>query len=168
MSDVRDPFDVLIDGQYANDVQFVRQEGGLFLGPNFDLAAAPTPWTLRLGRYDGKYHNTPVNLRAYWIYKKSVNMCWQAENRGGGSLKFWNQDGHAAGSPEDFELFSFYAVDRRKRTLKIFNPSYHRYLEALNGAYNGTNDPCYVNLVGNTFMCNDSFANAAIFTARFV
>jgi hypothetical protein len=165
----QDPYDTLIAGQYANDVQFISQIGGQYLGDNFQLSTTPTPWTLRLGRYPGRINGTRVDWHGYWIYKKGVNQCWQAVNHGGGALVFWNQDGRARGNPEDWELFMFEKVDKNARTLKIYNSAYVPYRTIIEGHVPNPSD-CrnYVNLVGTQFSCNDNSQHAAIFTVKFL
>jgi hypothetical protein len=145
-----DPYDTLIGGQYANTIKFVEQAGGQYFGPNFQLSPTPSEWRLAVGRYIGRVGGAPVDWHGYWIFKPHANQCWQAVNGGGSRLAFWNQDGRAAGQPEDFELFNFIAVNKAERTVKI---------QGIHGRFIG--------LVGNTFNCSENGPHAAIFTVQF-
>jgi hypothetical protein len=165
----QDPFESLINNQYANRVRFLRQAGGQYFGADFRLAPTPTEWLLKLGRYPGRYQGTAVDLHGYWIFRTDANQCWQAVNRGGGPLKYWNADGRAAGNPEDWELFSFSAVDRSERTVKIFNTSWATYRRAVGSLPDRRRDwRNHIGLTGETFSCNESEQNAAIFVVEFV
>lgn len=164
-----DPYQTLLMGQYANDLQLLQQEGGLYMGDNFQLSSTPMTWTLRLGRYPGRYNDHNVDLHGYWIYKKNVNQCWQAVNYGGGPLAFWNADGRARGNPEDWELFTFEKVDQNsdaQHTVRISNSAYTTHMTWMTGHVPNTS-PCYVNLVGNTFQCSDIQQNGAVFIVAF-
>src|SRR5262245_19646287 len=164
----QDPFDSLIQGQYANRLRFVRQAGGQYLGDRFKLSATPTEWLLKLGRYAGRYRGQAVDLRAYWIFKPNANVCWQAINRGGGALQYWNQDGRAVGNPEDWELFTFDVVNKGQKTVKIYNASFAAYAKAI-GTWqkDQTKVRCYVDLVGDTFSCKGNVSEAAVFSVEF-
>jgi hypothetical protein len=146
-----DPYDTLIQGQYANRIRFLQQAGGLYLGQDFKLTSTPTEWLLRIGEYKGKFHGEPVEFHGYWIYRTDANMCWQAQNDGGGGLAYWNQDGKATDLPGDREIFNLVAVDKQQRTVKI--------------SHKGRN---YVGLIGDSFSCHESITNAAIFIVQFV
>ena len=160
-------YDDLIAGQYANDLKLIAQVRGLYFSQDFRLSNTPTTWRLRLGGYPGKYDGHPVDIHGYWIYLPGTNKCWQAINRGGGPLQYWNEDGKAAGNPEDWEIFQFEAVDKHAGTVKISNPSYV-ILRAVTGQHPNTmTTPNYINLVGDQFSCNDSSPNAAIFRVEF-
>jgi hypothetical protein len=163
-SDLIDPYDVLLSGQYADRIRFIRQVGGQFLGADFRLTATPTDWLLRLGRYVGNYFGHPVDLHGYWVYRPDANKCWQAVNRGDGALQYWNDDGRASGPPEDWELFTFTAVNRADRTVKINNTSAPTF--RLFGG--GGPERFFVNLVGDVFSCNDTSAHAAVFVVEFL
>lgn len=160
MSKYRD----LINGQYANNVLFVQQVGGLFFGNNFRLSESPTTWRLRLGRYKGRYSGKNVDIHGYWIFRSDAKMCWQAVNYGDGALQYWNEDGRATGSPQDWELFSFREVDEDTSTVKIYNAAYKARRSADDLHYADHN---FINLVGDTFSCNDKEEHAAIFTVKF-
>ena len=74
-----------------------------FFNHNFSLSAetphSPAPsWVPTKGRYN--------NLQGYWMFHPTENRCWQAVNANG-PLRYWNEDGQAAGNPEDWELFVF-------------------------------------------------------------
>lgn len=163
-----DPYDALINNQYANRVRFIRQVGGQYLGSNFKLASGPTDWRLTLGRYAGRYGGHPVDLHGYWIFHPNANKCWQTMYRGGNPLQYWNEDGKATGNPEDYELFMFQAVNKADRTVKIYNASWEAYCR-LTGALPGIGSWVnYVGLVGDAFSCNESPDNAAIFVVEFL
>ena len=120
----QDPYDLLIGGQYANSVTFIAQAAGQYFGDNFTLSPSqPVRWQLRLGRYSGRYQGHAVDLHGYWIFHPDGRRCWQAVKRGNGPLAFWNQDRKAGGGPEDWELFSFAAVSKNDKTVKIYNTS---------------------------------------------
>lgn len=160
-------YDDLIAGQFSNDLSLIEHVGGLYFGAGFDLSSMSTPWRLRLGRYQGKYSGHPVDIHGYWIYLAGAGKCWQAVERGGGALRYWNEDGKATGNPEDWELFSFEAVDREAGTVKISNASYVVLRTVLGMHPDPNSTPNYVSLTGNSFSCNDSRPNAAIFRVVF-
>jgi hypothetical protein len=151
-----DQYDVLIQGQFANRLRLLQQVGGQFLQVDFTLGGTGTDWRLQLGRYRGRVNDRPVNVTGYWIYHpdSNVNKCWQAGlDNGQRPLRYWNNDGRAAGSPEDWELFTFEAVNRQDMTVKIRNSRFPLV---------------YVSLVGTRFDCNGRGARqAAIFKVEF-
>jgi hypothetical protein len=162
-----DPYDVLIAGQYANDVQFIQQEAGKYLGVDYKLAESPSTWTLQMGRYPGKYNGHPVDLHGYWIFRKGLRRCIQAVNYGAGPLDTWNKDSRASGNPEDWELFTFEKVSKQDRTVKIYNTAYVAHREFSTGEHFASDWRYYINLVGNSFSCNDTGNHAAIFIVKF-
>jgi len=56
------------------------------------------------------------------------------------------------GTSEGWELFTVEAVNPAAQTVIIYKTAYGPRLANL-GAFNG-NPPCYINLVGNNFLCN--------------
>lgn len=161
-------FQTLIAGQYANDLKLIEQIGGRYFGPNFTLSDTPSSWTLQLGRYPGRYNGCSVDLHGYWIFLPGARKCWQAVERGGGELRYWNQDGQARGNPEDWELFTFEAVDPSAQTVKIANASYVPFRTCITGHVpNPRDNRNYINLVGNRFSCNDNAEHAAVFRVEF-
>src|SRR5665213_4122714 len=162
----QDKFTSLIQNQYAGNV-VLQQIGGQYLGYDFTLSPGVATWELRLAEYRGRYCGNDVDLHGYWIFRPGVNRCWQAVNRGGGPLVYWNQDGHAVGNPEDWELFNFATVDASQQTVKIFNGSFGRSQTAC-GIHIDPNWRYLVGLTATTFSCNETGANAAIFNVQFV
>src|SRR5690349_16886231 len=126
-------YDALIAGEYSGDVQFIESKSGAYFGDALTRSSTPTLWTLRAARFTENYGGEQVALSGYWIYKYGANMCWQAKNRGGWDLVYWNQDGQAAGTPKDRELFSFEGVSSADQTVKIYNASYDPFLIAVTG-----------------------------------
>jgi hypothetical protein len=164
---IPNPYDTLIQGQYTGNLKLKEQNVKKYFGPNFNLTDTPTTWSLQLGRYAGRYHDHAVDLHGYWIFKQGVNQCWQAVERGGGPLQFWNADGHAAGAPEDWELFTIYEVSKPNGTVSIYNTSYMPYITDTTG-HVPNNPQCYVGLTGAAFDCSETSANAAVFHVEFV
>ena len=162
------PYDILIRGQYANDIQLVHQQTGKYFGVDFRPTDMPTTWALRLGRYVGRYNGKDVDLHGYWIFRKDANQCWQAVNYGNNRLDYWNKDGRRVGNPEDWELFSFEEVSRENRTVKIYATAY----VSLRSSYPGQRPnpdgwSFYINIAREKFRCSAKKANAAVFTVRF-
>jgi hypothetical protein len=148
-------FAALVAGQYAGVLQSLKQVGGSFFGPNFTLSPKPTKWLLKLGRYKGTSEEGPVDLHGYWIFRTDVQMCWQAVQAGGGALQYWNQDGSAKGNPDERALFAFIPVDN------IPNIPQAVKIRCIGGG------GYFVNLVGDTFSCDDSEDHATIFIVEF-
>ena len=71
---------------------------GQYFGRDFRIVGTPQWWKPVHGTYNAQ--------QGYWIFRPDVNMCWQAENSNG-PFSYWNLDGRAAGSPQDWELFVF-------------------------------------------------------------
>jgi hypothetical protein len=145
-------FDDLIAGQYAGVLRLIEQVGGSYFGRNFNLSQTPTEWQLQLGRYQGNLGHGPIDLHGYWIFRTDAHMCWQAVNGGGGGLQYWNQDGLAQGNPENWELFNFFPWQGNRVKIQCSSGM---------GGY-------FINLVGNTFFCNDNEANGAAFNVQFL
>jgi hypothetical protein len=164
-----EPYDALIQGQFSNRIRGLRQLGGRYLGADFSLTEQPVAWSLQLGRYVGAYGGQSVDISGYWIFRgDGLHQCWQAERRGGGKLRYWNDDGLAQGEPEDWELFGFEQVNRTSRTVKIYNRAFLPFQSMLGAHPNPTTAPYYVGLVGNSFVCNVNAAQAAIFVVEFL
>jgi hypothetical protein len=164
-----DPYDALVSGQYAGEIRIRLQGGGLYLGQDFKLSGTPATWRLRLGHYPGEYNGHGVDLHGYWIYKQNANQCWQAVNGGGGALQYWNADGKAKGSPEDYELFTFRQHDHNSRTIKIFNTSFDpRFTWNTGHVPEPEQERCYVGLTGDTFRCDRTLAQSEIFVIEFI
>lgn len=136
-------FDTLINKQYANALR-LKQVGGQYVGYDFKLTPTPVDWVLELARYQGRISGHPVDYTGYWVFKPNEKLCWQCQN-GYGALAYWDQDRKATGNPEDFEIFSFYVVDRERQTVVMQNP---------HGAY--------VQLIGDTFSCDGNKGSVAV------
>jgi hypothetical protein len=146
-----DLYDTLIAGQYANSLR-LRQVAGKYLDHDFKLSDARALWVLNLGFYKGRWQDRPVDFKGYWIFNPDGRRCWQAANGRGPKIAYWNQDGRAAGNPEDWELFTFQAVDKNNQTVRIHT----------------TNGGNYVRLVRDTFsLQTQKPAEAAIFVVEF-
>lgn len=144
------PYDTLIKGQYAAPIR-LKQAGGRYLGHNFDLTAAADVWSLEIGAYDWHTGGKVIPYRGYWIFTPDGVKCWQAAGGAGPKLQYWNEDGRAAGNPQDWEIFNFEAVSPQDGTVRIKHKSGR-----------------YVHLVGNTFQLANGRDDAAVFTPEFV
>lgn len=190
-------YQALLAGQYTGLIQFKPISApGTWLGDGnceacIPLATSITKWNMRRGAGTYSYHNNIQRpLTGYWIYSVArPYMCLQALNFGGDALRYWNWDhtqdpkpagsarlpslGHPvvqlpakpAGTPEDWELFTVQAANPANQTVVIFNTAYSPRLTDL-GSFNG-NPPCYINLIGNNFLCNATKANAVVFQVVF-
>jgi hypothetical protein len=132
----------ITSGTFAGNVH-LRQGDGRFFSSTFDQTnnKGLSVWSLQPGK-----HN---NLTGYWICKTIERKCWQAVNTNG-PLQYWNEDGRARGTPEDWELFVFEMVDPASNTVRVKN---------VHGRY--------VRYDGSRFVCDTDQSNAAIFTLEF-
>lgn len=149
-------YKALINRQYANALE-LKQVGGGYIGNDFQLTIHPTVWVLQVGEYKGKVNGHAADLQDYWIFTSDGKKCWQAQ-QGNGPLKYWNEDGKATGFPKDWELFRFVPVDAAHGTVKICN------------TWSGSrlHSGGYVGLSGNSFNCESTFDNAAVFKVGFI
>ena len=137
-------FDELAAGTYSGGIRF-RYGGGLNLIPNgreVRVSLALYAWTLEPASYD--------ELTGYRIWQTGDNnRCWQAY-KANGPIRFWNQDGHAPGPPQDWELFRFDVTDAAAGKVRIWN-IYGRY----------------VHKTSDYFSADTGAASADIFVAEF-
>jgi hypothetical protein len=171
-------FDALINNQYDGLVQLKPiSVPNTWLGDgngeaDFPLTNAPTKWYLRRFTYTvshGDDHNTQVGYNVFGTGGGHEKMCWSAQGGGYSILKHWNwdhtQDGTDLNGTQDWENFTFEAVNEAEQLVVIRN-TFYAIVVHQNGGFDG--DPAsYIGLSGNNFMCNARKANAIVLQVLF-
>ena len=84
-------------------------------------------------------------------------------------MQFWNSDGKAKKSPEDYELFTFGQHDHNSQTVKILNTSFDpRFTWNTGHVPEPEQERCYVGPAGDTLRCDRTLTQGAVFGIEFV
>jgi hypothetical protein len=104
----------------GNQVGQGDQPPRVYLGTDFTGSTTPVAWWIVPGKYNGAFGS--------WIFRGDRNCTWPGpfgapptqppagaacralQATSGGPFAYWNVDGRATGTPEDFELFEFKPV----------------------------------------------------------
>ena len=120
-------------GAYVNNQQVPSAPGtNKYLGVRFDAVDTKTVWRATPGRFQSGV--------GYWIFRTDMTCGWngpygspahQPPAPAGcqaiqapsafGALSYWNRDGRAQGTPQDYELFQFIPVQDGRGGYKVAN-----------------------------------------------